>query len=374
MASLSARALSWACAIALIPCVGRPQESARGPRAVTIAATGDVLTHRRVVAVARAAEGGFRAMLSALSAGLPAEDIGFVNLESPLTESVRPPANADPPVLGAPTEYGAALAATGFDVVSVANNHAFDQGGDGLAITLDAAAAAGMRAVGAGRSEAQARGPVVLERRGVRVAFLAVTERMNAGPSPNRAGVRVFMEDRDALRRALTEARTRADLVVLSAHWSHDFMAGPTPEQRARARTWVRWGADVILGTGPHVLHAVERMSSPRGEAVCAYSLGNAISNQGGRHHVGRAITPAILRSALDHPGTRDVVLLRLRAEVDGGTIRFAPLEALPFWNDNRTEPDALRLLPLREVSPALREERLSAIVRALGPAVTVTP
>ncbi len=354
----------------------RAQEHASRARTVSIAATGDVLVHRRVVAVARsrAAQGGFRAMISALSAGLGREDIGFLNLESPLTESVRPPANADPPVLGAPTEYGADLAATGFDVLSVANNHAFDQGGDGLAITLDAVAAAGMRAVGAGRTDAQAREAAVLDRAGVRVAFLAVTERMNAGPSPNRAGVRVFMESPASVRSALEAARARADLVVLSVHWSHDFVSSPTPEQRERARTWVRWGADVILGTGPHVLHAVERLPSPRGEAVCAYSLGNMISNQGGRHRVGRALEPAMLRSALDHPGTRDVVLLRVRATVDAGAIRFAPLEAIPFWNENRLAPDQLALVPLREVAPELRDERLRAIRRALGPAVTVNP
>ena len=153
-------------------------------RAVTIAATGDVLVHRRVVAAAQthASEGGFRWILSALGAQLPATDVGFVNLESPLTEAFRSPANSTPPVLGAPTSYGADLAATGFDVLSVANNHAFDQAGDGLAITLDAIRAAGMVSVGAGRTEADARAPVVVVRDGVRVAFVATTERMKYSP------------------------------------------------------------------------------------------------------------------------------------------------------------------------------------------------
>ncbi len=345
-------------------------------RTVTIAGTGDVLVHRRVVAAAQthASEGGFRWILSGLRARLPAEDLAFVNLESPLTEAFRSPANATPPVLGAPTSYGADLAATGFDVLSVANNHAFDQAGDGLAITLDAVTAAGMRAVGAGRSDADARAPVVVERQGVRVAFVATTERMNNGASPNRAGVRVFMFDPAEVQRSLAEARRRADLVVLSVHWSRDFVLAPTREQRALARQMVQWGADVILGTGPHILQEVERIPSPRGEALCAYSLGNVISNQGFRYRVGRALDSAALRSALDNPMTRDVILLRVTAETSANTVRLPRLEALAFWNENRPQNDDLRLRRLSELEPALRDERLAAIRRTLGAAVTVTP
>jgi poly-gamma-glutamate capsule biosynthesis protein CapA/YwtB (metallophosphatase superfamily) len=345
-------------------------------RAVTIAATGDVLVHRRVVAAAQthASEGGFRWILSALGAQLPATDIGFVNLESPLTEAFRSPANATPPVLGAPTSYGADLAATGFDVLSVANNHAFDQAGDGLAITLDAIRSAGMVSVGAGRTEADARAPVVVVRDGVRVAFVATTERMNNGSSPNRAGVRVFMYDAAKVQQSLTAARAAADVVVLSIHWSHDFVRAPTAEQRRLARQLVAWGADVIVGTGPHILQEVERIPSPRGEAVCAYSLGNVVSNQGYRYRVGRALDDAALRSALDNPMTRDVVLLRVGAERVANNVRITTLEARAFWNENRSPNDELRLVPLRSVAAALRDERLAVMRRTLGAAVTVVP
>lgn len=345
-------------------------------RAVTISATGDVLVHRRVVAAAQthASEGGFRWVMAALAPQLPASDIAFVNLESPLTEAFRSPANATPPVLGAPTSYGADLAATGFDVLSVANNHAFDQAGDGLAITLDAIRSAGMLSVGAGRSDADARAPVVVVRDGVRVAFVATTERMNNGSSPNRAGVKVFMYDEAAVRQSLAAARARADVVVLSIHWSHDFVRSPTNEQRRLARSLVQWGADVIVGTGPHILQEVERLPSPRGEAVCAYSLGNVISNQGYRHRVGRPLDDAAMRSALDNPMTRDVVLLRVRAEVANNAVRLPTIEARAFWNENRPTNDELRLVPMSSVSQALRDERLASIRRTLGAAVTVVP
>lgn len=354
-----------------------PAPRAQGaPRSVTLAATGDVLVHRRVVAAvnAHAAQGGFRWVLGAFAELLTPAEIAFANLESPLTESFRSPENASPPVLGAPTSYGADLAATGFDVLSLANNHAYDQAGDGLAITLDAVRAAGMLGVGAGRGEAESRAPAVLERGGVRVAFLATTDRINDGPQPNHAGMRVFLYDAAGVRAALAQARSRADLVVLSVHWSHDFEASPTREQRALARQLVQWGADVILGTGPHILQEVERLPSPRGDAVCAYSLGNMVSNQGYRHRVGRALDSAALRSALDNPRTRDVVLLRVAATVSEGSVRLPTLRAHALWNENRPEHDELRLVPLRTVAPALREERLAELRRALGAGVEVVP
>jgi poly-gamma-glutamate synthesis protein (capsule biosynthesis protein) len=162
--------------------------------------------------------------------------------------------------------------------------------------------------------------------------------------------------------------------VVLSIHWSHDFVRSPTNEQRRIARSFVQWGADVILGTGPHILQPVERLPSPRGEALCAYSLGNVISNQGYRYRGGQALNDAAMRSALDNPMTRDVILLRVHAEVANGTVRLPSIEARAFWNENRSTNDELRLVALRSVSPALREERLASIRRTLGPAVTVVP
>lgn len=379
---LAAGAATMATLAALSVASAQSSSGARAPqpqpatRSITVAATGDVLVHRRVVAAVNthAREGGFRWVLAGMSALIPQDDIAFVNLESPLTESFRSPENATPPVLGAPTTYGADLAATGFDVLSVANNHAFDQAGDGLAITLDAIRQAGMLSVGAGRSDADARAPVVVTRGGVRVAFVATTERMNNGSSPNRAGVRVFMFDAAAVQRALTEARARADLVVLSIHWSHDFVRSPSSDQRRLARQLVQWGADVIVGTGPHILQEVERLPSPRGEAVCAYSLGNLISNQGYRYRVGRALDDAAMRSALDNPMTRDVVLLRVSAETAPNAVRITGLEARAFWNENRQQGDELRLVAMRAVPQALRDERLAVIRRTLGSAVTVVP
>ena len=179
---------------------------------------------------------------------------------------------------------------------------------------------------------------------------------------------------------ALERARASADVLVVSIHWSHDFWDEPTIAQRRRAQLLVDHGADLILGHGPHVLHAVERLSSPRGDALCAYSLGNLISNQGMRYRAGRTSYPGAHRATWE-PASRDGVWLRTTFAREGDRLRIAQVEGVPLFTYNnylarlaRTEPaEDIRIQRLSTVTDtALREERRAAIARALGPVVTL--
>lgn len=352
--------------------------SAPAPRQVTIGASGDVLVHLKVArsALEHASEGGFARVFGELREVIGEDEIAFVNLETPLSERV-PPETGDPPVLGAPAAVAAALASAGVDVVSVANNHAYDQTARGMEDTLRALSEASVRAVGAGPSDDEAPGPAVIDRGGVRVAFLAFTERVNRGPVVRETTARVPRFDRALAARALERARAQADVVVVSIHWSHDYVERPMIAQRELARWLVQHGADVILGHGAHVLQEVERLESPRGDAVCAYSLGNLVSNQGLRWAPGRR-QPEGVHPAVARPETRDGAWLRARFVLDGERLRIEALEAVPLWTHNnylrvarREEPRLdIRVRPLRAAEDAVREERRPVIERALGPAV----
>ncbi|MEM1415298.1 MAG: CapA family protein, partial [Myxococcota bacterium] len=166
-------------------------------------------------------------------------------------------------------------------------------------------------------------------------------------------------------------------VVVLAVHWSHDYAEHPTGLQRRRARRWVDLGVDLVVGSGPHVLHPVERIASARGEAVIAYSLGNLISNQGQRYRPGVRMSPAA-HPAVRLPETRDGVFLATTFARREGALRVERLEGLPVWTENdfwawHAQPSGghdIRVVPLSEAAPAVRAERLPAIARALGPNV----
>ncbi len=367
--------LLFALALALA-CLALPLRAQRAP--VVVAAGGDVLAHIRVVEAARAH--GFDHVLSGLSPLIRASDAAFANLETPLSEE-RPVVSGSPPILGAPPTLARALADAGIDVLSVANNHAWDQWARGTARTLAAVREAGMGAIGAGPSLDDAFAPFVLERGGTRIAFVAVTERVNSGPgrSPPEALVARWTDDA-LVAAALERARRAADVVVVSIHWSHDFVTRPNGAQRRRAAFLVEHGADVILGHGPHVLHEVARLPSPRGDAICAYSLGNLLSNQGLRHRVGRGPIPGA-HPATWLPTTRDGAWLRIELQAADGRVTLGRVEAVPlftannFWDtvaDRRLAPDiAVQPLALAP-DPALQAERRPIIAATLGPVVSL--
>jgi poly-gamma-glutamate synthesis protein (capsule biosynthesis protein) len=238
-----------------------------------------------------------------------------------------------------------------------------------------------MGAIGAGPTLDDAFAAHVIESHGLRIAFLAITERVNGGPGHSPPEALIARWDEDAVvAHAVEAARARADVVVVSIHWSHDFWPDPIGQQERRAAFLVEHGADVILGSGPHILHRVSRLPSPRGEAICAYSLGNLISNQGNRYRVGRHAAPGA-HPATWLPTTRDGAWLRIPVHVENGRVAIRPMTAVPlftannFWAMERREtrdPD-IQILPLSaQPDPALVSERRAIIAQTLGPEVTL--
>lgn len=353
-------------------------------REVSLAAAGDVLGHGDVEATARryASRGGYEWVLGAVRPSLQRADVRFVNLETPLTKRFR---DVDtrrwPPTLGSDSGLERALARVGFDVVSVANNHALDQTESGLAETVSRLRAAGLGAIGAGTSVQEAYGAWTVERRGVRVAYVAFTDPMNPvrdlAARRSARSERAFVArlwDRERVDEALRRARAAADVVVASVHWGGNEQAdAPTPGQRRRVTQLVEAGADVVFGHGPHRLHAIEVVPSPRGHALVAYSLGNLVSNMGFRYRPGMRLS-RMTHASNGHPANRDVIVLRAQVRVPAaGRVDIGTLGADLYWTDN-VERDAIRevrLVPLAAVPSPLREERELAMTLGVGPLVT---
>lgn len=197
-------------------------------------------------------------------------DIAFVNLETPLSDTGR---NAG--AFRTPTAFADGLRWAGIDVVSTANNHALDDEGQGLMDTKEALWQAGVGAVGTGRNLADARRPFILERNGIKVGFLAYSQFVNVGTSafaqPNRSGVAPL--DPIIIKQDIQRLRSQVDYVVLSFHWGIENSQDTHADERAFAHEMIDAGADVILGTHPHVPRGIEVYKGK----VIAYCLGNFI-------------------------------------------------------------------------------------------------
>jgi poly-gamma-glutamate synthesis protein (capsule biosynthesis protein) len=176
---------------------------------------------------------------------------------------------ADPRALGG-------LKAAGFTIVSEANNHAYDWGPAALVDTLRRLHAAGIRTVGAGENTLEAHHPTVVDLGGVRVAFLAY---VNIDPHDAAAGAHhpgVAWLDGEQVTRDIHFARNLADLVVVCPHWGVEYATAPTRQQEELARKMIDAGADLVVGSHPHV---VQPLAQYRGRWV-AYSLGNFVFDQ----------------------------------------------------------------------------------------------
>lgn len=186
----------------------------------------------------------------------------------------------------------------GFDVVSVASNHSLDWGPDALLDTIGVLQARGIQTVGAGRNIDEARTPVVVNRNGVRVAFLAYCSVLREGyaagsSSPGVAPLRAstsyeqfdfqagvaprvvttpYEEDVAAMREDVARAADLADTVVVSVHWGIHFVPRVTAGyESVVAKAAFDSGADVIVGHHPHLPKAIETYQGK----VCFHSLGN---------------------------------------------------------------------------------------------------
>jgi len=223
-------------------------------------AVGDINLGRRV-AKQRLLEGDtlypFRALLDTLRAA----DITFGNLESPITPDSNPVADSFG-VFTAPPAAASALARAGFDIVSTANNHAWDGGQAAVEETMQQLTRAGVLFVGSAYGRDMAEQPVMVRRRGWRVAFFAVTRAWNPAPYTfyRHAGAAwIAWGDPSWIYPAIRtlKASGRADLVVVSVHGGKEYVDTPPDYHRDLFRGLVDAGADVVLAHHPHVLQPV---------------------------------------------------------------------------------------------------------------------
>lgn len=256
---------------------------------ISFAAVGDNLIHQSVYKSAFVGAGfDFSPIYANVANFIQSADVAFVNQETMLgTENY-----SGYPRFCSPVEAGDALVLAGFDVINISNNHSLDAGEAGFLFTQAYLSSIAECVTGDG-------GVRIVERSGIKIAFLSYTYATNCGTS---ACVSRF--DERAARRDMEEARSVGDIVVVSMHWGNEFDTGrhiekfePTEKQIFEARLLTALGADVIIGSHPHVLERAEWIEAGGRRAFCAYSLGNFVSNMRyGAENLGGILTFDIVK------------------------------------------------------------------------------
>lgn len=272
---------------------------------VSMAFTGDVIFAGNVETILKT--NGFDYPYREIAVLLQKPDFTIANLETPIT--TRGDQQQKQYTYRSSPDALPAFKAVGFDIVNLANNHILDYGQDGLLDTIKALDAKEILHTGAGKNLEEAYRPVIVEKNGIKIAFLGFSHKVpdnswKAGK--NQPGTTQLYDSKQAIK-TIEETRDKADLVVVLAHWGEEKAEKPLDEHRKMARSFIDAGADLIVGTHPHVLQGLEHY---QGKWI-AYSLGN------------------FLFTTNDHAPSWETAVLQAECGKDGG----CGLTLAPLWN-----------------------------------------
>ena len=240
---------------------------------------GDVMQRLPQVTAARRGEGfDYSEVFAALVPRFRRADLVVLNLETTLTRSDR---YTGYPMFRSPTALADALRAAGTDVAVLANNHCCDGGAAGIRTTIEELDRCGIRHTGVFRdsTDYRRRNPLYLRCGGIKLALLNYTYGTNGIAVPEG----VLVNRIDTVCMAVDLARARAagpDCIAVCIHWGNEYERRANREQRALADFLKRHGADLVVGSHPHVVQPFEADSA----SVVLYSLGNLVSNQRKRY------------------------------------------------------------------------------------------
>ncbi|MGE5673249.1 MAG: CapA family protein, partial [Mycobacterium leprae] len=160
-----------------------------------------------------------------------------------------------------------------FGAVSVANNHSGDFGKAAFAQELGLLAEGAVPFFGGGHNSHQAHAPLILNRRGLRIALLGYDEVELRSYEASEESPGLAWSDDDQVVADITAARAAADMVVVFPHWGLEYHRTPSDRQVSLAHKMIDAGADLVVGSHPHVTQTVETYK----DRLVVYSLGNLV-------------------------------------------------------------------------------------------------
>lgn len=187
------------------------------------------------------------------------------------------------PTFNSPDAVADTFKEAGFDLVVTANNHSLDRGYNGAIRTLDVLQGTGLNTVGTYRNEEEARAFLIKDIRGVKVGYLAYSYGTNGIPVPQEHPEFFNFLDKDKIETDIKALRPQVDIIILFLHWGLEYTTRPTQEQVTMAHELLETGADIILGSHPHVIQTMEIVNVGGRDKFVIYSMGNFISAQHGR-------------------------------------------------------------------------------------------
>ena len=202
-------------------------------------------------------------------------DLAFYNQESILGGTEL--GLSDYPTFNSPWEFGDAMINSGFNLVSLANNHTMDRGEKAILNSCEYwKSKEDVLAVGSYCSKEDSEAVQIKEKNGIKYTLLAYTYGTNGISVPQGKEYLVNLYSDEKAKSDIEKVRDKVDLLIVSMHWGTEYKSEPTEEQKREAEYLSSLGVDIIIGTHPHVIEPITYIN----DTLVIYSLGNFISAQ----------------------------------------------------------------------------------------------
>lgn len=284
---------------------------------LTILAVGDIMMHDTMLQAgwrSSTKDYDFASMFEQVAPILQRGDLVIGNLEVPLAGEAQKYSGY--PMFNAPEILAKNLKDAGFDMVSTANNHCLDRRYSGLVSTLDHLDAVGLLHAGTCRNPEDQAKVTSMTVKGLKIALISGTYGTNGVVLPEGKGYAVNHLDQDLLLEQIAAAKKEgAQYIIAMLHWGQEYQPTPNEAQKTLANALFAGGADLILGSHPHVLQLGETVKESVDVTVTMpaasvkedpmqgkqtkfvmYSLGNFISSQKGLERLSSLILNITLK------------------------------------------------------------------------------
>ena len=252
------------------------------PITATLVSAGDCVIHDDLQIAAKI-EGedryDFTHMFEEIKPFVENADYGIVSYEGAATNNRNDYAGF--PYFNCPPELFDAFKYSGFDLVNNANNHQLDRRVKGMLETRENVKKRGLDIIGAYDGEEPRY--LVKDINGIKIGFMAYTYGSNGNEgllTSAEIAKHLAFFDRARMEKEIKELEEKADVTVISMHWGHEYWRKPNEQQISLSNDMFEWGADVILGSHPHVIQPTETRVVNGETKYIIYSMGNFLTNQ----------------------------------------------------------------------------------------------
>ena len=306
---------------------------------ITITCWGDYMNHITQIRQAKATNYDFTDSFAVIKDIVGKSDLSIVNLETTIANN--PSDMSGYPEFATHENVIKALKDTGFDVVSTANNHAYDRRLKGIDRTIDVIEKYGLKRTGTFK-ENESTNPLIVDVKGIKVGFFTYSQMLNGYEKlmlNSGRDTAVNLIDMDKIKKDVDYLKeNHADMIMCYMHWGEEYSDYPNSYQKNTFKKLSDMGVDLVIGSHPHTIQKSDVIENNGKKSYCVYSLGNLVSDQ--RESYGQSY------------GVEIGVYSDIKIEKIGDKTTVKSFENKPYYVDKYTDDVTTRyvVVPVKQV------------------------